>query len=142
VTSICGSSAVDNVADFALSDLTSAAPAEERGTLDVHARALEHIAERAAEQVPDTVRQSSALDRIRRKGYPHASVTVQRSRAWIELDVAATWPCRVTELATQVRDRVLAEAARLSGIDVRSVDVNLHIVERSSGASSPDRSLG
>jgi len=127
------------VADFAISDLTPAAPAEERGTLEVRASALEHIAQRAAEQITGTVAQSSAMDRLRGKGYPHASVTVQRSRAWVKLDVAASWPCPVTELATRVRDHVLAETTRLSGLDVRSVDVNIHIAthhdERSSSRS-------
>lgn len=120
------------MAEFALSELPEAQrPEAERGALDVHDRAVARIAEHAAILVPGTVRHSSTIDRIRGRSYPHADVVVEGSRAWVDLDVAATWPCRVAELLESVRRSVLAEARRLSGLDVVRVDVRLHLADPS-----------
>jgi len=118
------------VADFALSELPDAQrPAAERGDLDVRDRALARIVEHAATSVPGSVRHSSTLDKLRGRSHPHADVQVQGSRAWVDLEVAATWPCLATELVESVRGTVLNETRRLSGLDVMRVDVRLHLVD-------------
>lgn len=117
------------MSDFALSDLTGGpVPADQRGSLEVREKAIERIVEQAALGVAGTVRYSTRLDRIRRRRYPSASVAVERSRARVDLDIAAAWPCRAAEVVKETRDRVRSEATRLSGIDVASVDVRLHVL--------------
>jgi uncharacterized alkaline shock family protein YloU len=102
-------------------------PAGERGTLDVRTKALEHLVAQAALQVPGCVARPAGVHRLARS-LPSASVTFRGSVAVAELHAAATWPCRVQELATTIRDAVRTEASRLSGTDIGRVDVTLHVV--------------
>lgn len=121
------------MAEFALSELPEARrPAADRGSLVVRDRAMSHIVEYAVEAMPGVVRYATTLDKLRGRRLPHADVQIRDSRAWVSLDVAATWPCRVGELTASVRDRVLVEARRLSGIDVVQVDVRLQLVDPAS----------
>lgn len=115
--------------EFALTDQPGALPpAAERGTLEVRTRALQHLAEHAATQVRGTVAHTSRIGALGR-GYPRADVSVESSRAWITVDVAATWPCRVTALAAEVRGSVRSETIRTTGTDVCTVDVTVHVVD-------------
>ncbi|MBD8606799.1 Asp23/Gls24 family envelope stress response protein [Aeromicrobium sp. CFBP 8757] len=119
------------------------APAEERGTLDVRTKALEHLVAHAALQVPGCVARPAGLHPLTRS-LPSASVTYRGSVAVADLHAAATWPCRVQELATTIRDTVRAEASRLSGTDIGRVDVTLHVVpvdEAVGATTSPRRVL-
>ena len=118
---------------FALSDATGGAdrPAEERGTLDVKSKAVTHIAERAAGEVEGTVTNATTVQKATGRGYPHASVRLDRNRAWVDLDVAVTWPAPVAKIAAQVRDTVSRRTTELSGLDVRRVDVTVHVVTQS-----------
>lgn len=102
-------------------------PPDERGTLDVRTKALEHLVAHAALQVPGCVARPAGIHRLARS-LPSASVTFRGSVAIAELHAAATWPCRVQELATEIRESVRAEASRLSGTDIGRVDVTLHVV--------------
>ncbi|MDO9380759.1 MAG: Asp23/Gls24 family envelope stress response protein [Nocardioidaceae bacterium] len=115
---------------FALSDATGGADRapEERGSLDVRSKAVTHIAERAADEVEGTVRNASTLQKATGRGYPRASVRLDRNRAWIDLDVAVTWPAPAARIAQQVRDGVAARTTTLSGLDVRRVDVTVHVI--------------
>lgn len=105
----------------------------ERGSLEVRARALEHLAEKAANDVPGTVSVSGGVARLRGRDYPAVKVRVHGPRAFFEVDVAGTWPCPVAELTRLVRDRVRGDVARLSGMDVIRVDVRLHIINPDAG---------
>lgn len=102
-------------------------PAEDRGSLDVRAKAVEHIVARASLQVPGCVERSAGLQKLARS-LPSASVTFRGSVAIAELHAAATWPCRAQELASTIRDTVRAEAARQTGIEIGRLDVTLHVV--------------
>ncbi len=127
---------------FALSDLPGAGadrPVEERGTLDVRGKAVEHIACQAALGVPGVVRHSPSLSALGAKTLPSASAAFRGSIAIVTLDVAATWPCRAEELATTVRDTVRAETTRLSGTDVTRVDVTMHVVTASTDTATTRR---
>ena len=105
---------------------TPDAPAE-RGTLDVRNRALQHLVERVALDVPGVVRRSAALGGLG-SGSPNADVRAQGDTARVVLSVDAAWPANVTELGERVRDRVLTEGTRLSGVRITSVDVTVHAV--------------
>jgi len=102
---------------------------EERGTLEVKTKALEHIVERVTLETPGTVVHASALGRLTGSRMPKADIKLVGNAARVDLDIAAVWPCCVTEIATGVRDRVLREAPRISGVDIRTVDVTVHMVE-------------
>lgn len=117
---------------FALSDRPGAGadlPAEERGTLEVRAKAVEQIVNHTALGVEGIVAQHpSGIGRLATKQLPSSSITFRGSIATATLDVGAAWPCRAEELAAQVRDHVRVEATRLSGTDITRVDVTLHVV--------------
>jgi len=101
---------------------------EERGTLDVRTRAIQHLVERVALDTPGTVAHRTTLGRLVGSGSPRARVTMDGRRARVDVDVAAIWPCRAADIATTVRERVLDEAARLSGVLIRAVDVTVHVI--------------
>lgn len=103
-------------------------PAGSRGTLDIRPRAVQHVVEHAAAAVTGTIRQESGLTPLGRSGFPRADVSERGDRTAVALDVAASWPCDVVGLTTRVRDEVLAEASRMTGGRVASVDVRLHLV--------------
>lgn len=110
--------------------LAAQRPPGERGDLKVHDRAVARIIEHAATTVPGAVTNTQTLDRLRgRRSHPHADVRIQGSRAWVDLAVAATWPCRANELVESVRETVLEQAGRLSGLDIARIDVHLQFVE-------------
>lgn len=103
--------------------------AEERGTLDVRVKAIQHVVERAVLDTPGTVAHRTALGRLRGSNTPRADVTMQGRSARVAVDVACVWPCRIADIATQVRDTVCIETARITGIHVQSVDVTIHTVD-------------
>lgn len=118
---------------FVLGDLPGAGadrPVDERGTLDVRSKALEQIICGASLTVAGTVavHPAGGLQQLTGSTYPSASVSFAGTAARAELSVAAAWPCTVQELAANVRDRVRAEATRLSGTDISRLDVTVHLV--------------
>ncbi|KYH45402.1 hypothetical protein [Branchiibius sp. NY16-3462-2] len=102
--------------------------AAERGTLDVRAAAIEHLAEHIAQGVPGTVTHRSGLDKLRGRGFPNAQVTIRGAASWITLEIAVAWPGPVEKIAAHVRDQVRADTSRLSGSQVRRVDVTVHVL--------------
>ncbi len=105
---------------------------DERGTLDVRHKAIQRIVEHAVLQTPGTVAHRSTLGRLTGAGSPKATITMEGRAARVEVDVAAIWPCDVDRIATAVRNTVLTEAFRLSGVQIRAVDVTLHTVDSAS----------
>jgi uncharacterized alkaline shock family protein YloU len=101
---------------------------EVRGTLDVRVKALEHVVEEVVRQTPGTVSHTSTLRRLVRGGTPSASTTVHAGAARLDVRISCTWPCDVTRIATDVRERVLAETQRMTGVEVRSVDVAVEVI--------------
>lgn len=102
---------------------------EDRGTLDVRNKALQRIVEHIVRQVPGTVARRSALGRITGAALPKADITTEGRAARVKVEVAICWPGNISEVATTVRDTVLREAFRLSGIQIRSVDITVHAVD-------------
>lgn len=117
---------------FALADLPGAGadrPVEERGTLEVRARAIEQIIRGAALSVDGVVSHAvGGVQQLTGASYPSASVTLVGSAARAKLDVAVPWPSSVQDVATTVRDHVRAEATRLSGTELLRLDVTVHLV--------------
>lgn len=99
-----------------------------RGTLDVRIAAIEHLAQHIAGEVDGTVPYRSGIDKLRGRGLPHAQVTAQGPSSWITLDIAVAWPSAVEHVAAAARERVRTETSRLSGSDVRRVDVTVHVI--------------
>ncbi|MEO8748816.1 MAG: Asp23/Gls24 family envelope stress response protein [Allobranchiibius sp.] len=99
-----------------------------RGVLDIRTAAIEHLVEIIADEVPGTVRFANTLDKLRSRGYPNAQASVRGSTTWISLDIAVQWPSPVESIAAHVRSQVLTEATRLSGSEVRRVDVTVHVL--------------
>ncbi|GAA4672033.1 Asp23/Gls24 family envelope stress response protein [Nocardioides nanhaiensis] len=104
------------------------APPEDRGSLEVRLKAIRHVVERVALQTPGVVRHSTVLGRVSGGGSPHADVTMRGRSARIALRVAVVWPAPVTAVAAEVRDAVRSEAARLTGVHVETVDVEVYAV--------------
>lgn len=112
---------------------------EPRGVLDVRKKAIESIVLHAASAVPGTVHVGGMVQRLRRSTYPSTSVTLRGGRAWIDLHVAAAWPCPAERLADNVRRQVYTEAAELSSVHIERLDVTLHVVDASETAGSRSR---
>jgi uncharacterized alkaline shock family protein YloU len=114
------------------------APADDRGSLDVRAKAVEHIVAAASLEVPGCVARPAGIQKLARS-LPSASITFRGSVAIAELHAAATWPCRAQELASAIRDAVRIEASRQSGVEIGRVDVTLHVVPADDVAGSSHR---
>ena len=122
---------MNDAGTFALSDLPGEGtdrPVDDRGTLDVRAKAVEHIVAQASLQVPGCVARPASVQQLGTRNLPSATVTFRGAIAVADLHAAATWPCRAEELTATIRSSVRAEASRLSGTDIERVDVTLHIV--------------
>ncbi len=102
---------------------------EARGRLTISDTAVQHLAEGLARGVRGTVTHTSMLRKLGGRAFPRAQASVRGERVWVSLDVAATWPCAAGRIAEQVRDRVLTEAGRLTGLAIETVDVTLHVVD-------------
>lgn len=97
-----------------------------RGQLSVRARALQHVVESVALEVPRVRRTDSSLAGVR-SATPHASVHVRGSAARVSLQVACDWPAPVAQVAEQVREHVLDRAPGLTGVRITSVDVTVTV---------------
>ncbi|OIJ26040.1 Asp23/Gls24 family envelope stress response protein [Nocardioides luteus] len=122
-----------------LIDADASDPAEDRGTLDVRNKALQRIIERVALSVPGTVVHRSGLGRVIGSALPKADITAEGRAVRVKLDVAMAWPGNVSRVATSARDAVRQEAFRLSGIEIRSVDVTVHAVDPSAAEDTGRR---
>lgn len=104
---------------------------EERGDLDIRTRALTHLVEQLAREVPGVLSDAggllarSPLPGGGRSTSPSAEVLVQGHGARVRVDVACRWPARVSDLAAAVRERVLSEGAALGGVPITVVDVTV-----------------
>ncbi|WP_299054874.1 Asp23/Gls24 family envelope stress response protein [uncultured Nocardioides sp.] len=112
---------------------------EERGSLELKTKALSHLAQHAATEVSGTVRSGNAVRRTLGRDYPRASARMDGAQASIDLDVAVRWPAPVARIAQQTRDLVLRRTQDLSGIDIRRVDVTVHVVSDDDATTTETR---
>lgn len=104
---------------------------DERGTLDIRTKAIQHVVERVVLDTPGTVAHRTTLGRLRGAYTPKAEITRQGNGARVQVDVACVWPCRVSAIAAAVRDGVRRETARMTGVALLSVDVTIHTLSES-----------
>lgn len=104
-------------------------PAAERGTLEIKDRVIEKVLTGAASAVDGTVVHADNLQRISGRGFPRADVTSVETRAWVTLDVAASWPCDVGAIGSRVQDEVKRAAAHQVAITIEKLDVVVHVVD-------------
>lgn len=117
----------------------TADPMADRGTLDVRNKALQRIIERIVLQIPGTVAHRNTLGRLTGTALPKADITAEGRAVRVKLDIAMAWPGDVARVATAARDAVRQEAFRLSGIQIRSVDVTVHAVDPSAAEDTGRR---
>lgn len=101
-------------------------PAEDRGTLEVHPSVVRKVAERAADLTPGTVRAPGRLARLG-AGQHGATARIDGSGGEVDvtLDVAFRYPAPIRELSDAVRRAVTEEIQRITGYQVRSVQLTV-----------------
>jgi uncharacterized alkaline shock family protein YloU len=90
------------------------------GVVRITDAALTQIVVRAAESVPGT--------RVRRPRR-HLDVSIDESRARVELELAVAYGHVLPELAREVQERVVAALSTMCGVDVTAVDVSVEELE-------------
>lgn len=98
------------------------------GSLTVAHRVVRKVVEQTARTVPGVTVRTGTLDSLRGLSSPHADVRMTGGSATVQLTVDALWPCDLTGVAARVRDTVLEQTPRLTGIDVHTVDVQIRAV--------------
>lgn len=119
--------------EVAAGPVSPTAPPVGRGTLDVRVPVIAHTIERIVLDVDTVVRRSSRLG----SSYPKASVQLHGAWASAEVEVAVVWPSVVTDVAQQVRDRVIDQVQPLVGVQIRTADVTVHVVPAEAGDRGP-----
>jgi uncharacterized alkaline shock family protein YloU len=90
------------------------------GAVRITDAALTQIVVRAAESVPGT-----RVLRPRR----HLDISIEDSRARVELELAVSYGRVLPELAREVQERVAAALSTMCGVDVTAVDVSVEELE-------------
>jgi uncharacterized alkaline shock family protein YloU len=107
---------------FTLADLPGSGadrPPAERGGLRLADAAVAHILEGAA----------LACEGTAASRRPRARATVKHGRIWAHLDVGIVWPGPIARVARDLTSSVRAETARITGYDLVSLDVVVHLVD-------------
>lgn len=107
-----------------VADETLADPAE-RGSLHVRDQVVARIARLAALEVEGVTEHSSGLDRVTGGSLPKVDASTAGGRVRASVDIATVWPASLAETSGRVRDHVRDQLARLSGLDVDTVDVSV-----------------
>lgn len=102
-------------------------PADDRGTTEVTGRVVERIAGRALTEVDDIAGVPRRL-----LGVPLGHEPAARASAWVDgriatitLRVSVVYPAPVREVSQRLREHVRAVVGRLTGLDVRQVDIEI-----------------
>jgi len=109
----------------------------ERGRLQIADRVVEKVAGHAVTLVPDA---SAAPRRVlgvnvgeaREEHRAHVNVQVQGDVATVEVMIAVRWPRPAPRVAASIRQRVRQEVARVTGVRVEHVDVEVTSMSTSS----------
>ncbi|MGW5054512.1 Asp23/Gls24 family envelope stress response protein [Actinokineospora sp. NPDC004072] len=94
---------------------------EDRGTLTIAPSVVRQVAERAADSAPGTARTARALG----MGSHGASAVVdgEGPRVRLRVELALRYPAELRSVAAGVRARVAEEVERITGYQVRRVDL-------------------
>lgn len=121
-----------------MADQTLADPSD-RGALHVRDKVLEQIARLAALEVDDVTEHSTGLGRLTGGNLPKVDARTSGNHVRASVDIATIWPAALTETSATVRDHVRDQLARLSGLEVDTVDVSVVAVVPPSTAAAPRR---
>lgn len=138
-------------ADAEVASSTRSDPTPTRGTLTIADRVGEKIAVRAALDVDGVVRHQTTLGSmlsgstpgraVAGGDHPQATVDMSSAAPWVQMTIAVSWPCRLTEVCWNVRIAVTRELARLTGTRPSRVDVTVAAVltaaDQASGTGVP-----
>ncbi|MEA1795954.1 DUF6286 domain-containing Asp23/Gls24 family envelope stress response protein [Rhodococcus qingshengii] len=102
-----------------------------RGSLVIKDRAMAKIATAAAVNVPGVVRQSGGLTRLTGRDLPRADISMGSDAVAINLFLAVSWPCTVTELTGRVRTEVGRSVESLTGLPLHDMNVMIAATEGS-----------
>jgi uncharacterized alkaline shock family protein YloU len=100
----------------------STASAGRRGSTDITGRAVERIASRALTEVDDVVGVPRRTLGVRAGG---VSAWVEGGLATVSMRVSVVYPAPVREVSRRLREHVRAVVERLTGLDVRQVDIEI-----------------
>ncbi|WP_158894384.1 Asp23/Gls24 family envelope stress response protein [Amycolatopsis anabasis] len=101
-------------------------PIEDRGTLKIDHLVVRKVAQRAADEVPGTVRAERRIAGLDLGGQgANAKVSGQDNDVDLALDLALRYPGPVRTVVGAVRDRVTGEVERITSYHVRSLRVTV-----------------
>ncbi|SDD12899.1 hypothetical protein [Nocardioides lianchengensis] len=114
-----------------------------RGHLDLRLAAITRIVEHVVTSADGTQARTSALGstlgRVAGRTLPRVDVRVSGRTVRIRAEVGCPWPEPAGPLGERVRDAVVAETERLTGLRVRAADIVVHVLpaaEDGAGAQS------
>jgi hypothetical protein len=104
-----------------------AAPEESRGGTEVTGRAVARLAHQALSEIDEA---APAPRRV--LGVPRGRGSAAEARAWVDgglaavtLRVSVAYPAPVREVTQRLREHVRSVVGRLTGLDVRQVDIEI-----------------
>ncbi|GAA1923743.1 hypothetical protein GCM10009797_16840 [Nocardioides hwasunensis] len=110
-----------------VADTESAAtsPAADRGRTVIADKVVERVASIATSEVEAVIDTRKGWTKLIRKGLPHAEAVVAGDTSKITVEVAATWPTPLAQVAAQVREHVTRQVVDITGVTVTRVDVTV-----------------
>lgn len=103
--------------------------AASRGRLEIAEKVVEKIASRAAGELEAVGGSTGGFlgigDHVELSARPRASVQLSGQVATIELTVGVRYPVPLRRTGEELRQRVRSQVTKLTGIDVRQVDVEI-----------------
>lgn len=118
------SSPTDNTATSSPRD-AHLVPAGERGRTIIADKVVKRVASIATAEIEAVVDTRKGWTKLIRRGLPHAEAVVAGGTSRITVEVAATWPTPLAQVAAQVRHHVTRRVVDLTGVSVTRVDVTV-----------------
>ncbi|MBW8172464.1 Asp23/Gls24 family envelope stress response protein [Ornithinimicrobium sp. Arc0846-15] len=114
------------------------AEAETRGTLTVKSAVVTQVVEHLARKVKGVVSRAGTFSAITGSRSPHADIRHSGRTAHVTMNVEVQWPAPVASIAEEIRSQILTEGARLTGTDIRQVDVEVGVVAPPEPEAEPE----
>lgn len=112
---------------------------EGRGSLTIKSAVVTHVVENLARKVPGVVSRAGAFSSVTGRRSPHADIRHSGRTAHVTMNVEVQWPAPVASIAQQIRSQILTDGARLSGTDIRQVDVEVGVVAQPEVEAEPEQ---
>ena len=103
------------------------APAGQRGSTDIADRVVEKIAAGAVAEVDDAYGSARRLLGLRMPGAtaPRVTVLIDGHLATVRVAMSVRYPAPIRQVAREVREHVMERVGKLTGLDVRHVDIEI-----------------